>query len=244
MKWAFILVFFVSSMAMAEQSPLQSPKPVVMGLPFHVKRIKAIMQYQDFINQTMSSVGYKVSIRNTQGSPPNKMLTDGQIDAITYDDKTWTEQRDKTVSLSFPIIRTRGRIFFKGNNTRFDETKLAKFKGGISNNNMAFTEEATRRKLRFINTASPLQSVVDLMSGKIDYFVAIQEVGLSAVDSHPEGKSSIVMGKTVFLEVPLYLTFSRKFQSDLPRIESAFRKALTGDLSKYPLIIENLNKEP
>ncbi|BEV69764.1 hypothetical protein Bb109J_c3184 [Bdellovibrio bacteriovorus] len=215
-----------------------------MGLPFHVNRVKAIQQYQDFLTGTLAQAGFKVTVQTSQGRLISQMLVDGELDAIMYDDKSWTEGRNKTVSVSFPIIRTRARVFYLSDHKKFSEEKLKKFKGGFSTNNIVLNKEASRRKLKYINTSSPLQSVVDLLGGKIDYFVAIQEVGLSVVDSHPEAKGRVVMGKTVFHEVPVYLTFARKFEPDLSRIEEAFRKALTGDLSKYPLIMENLNKEP
>lgn len=215
-----------------------------MGLPFHVKRVKAIQQYQDFLTGTLAQAGFKVTVQTSQGRLVSQMLVDGELDAIMYDDKSWTEGRNKTVSVSFPIIRTRARVFYLSDNKKFNEEKLRKFKGGVSTNNISLNKEAARRKLKYINTSSPLQSVVDLLGGKIDYFVAIQEVGLSVVESHPEAKGKVVMGKTVFLEAPLYMTFAKKFEPDMPKIEEAFRKALTGDLSKYPLIMDNLNRAP
>lgn len=242
MKLLVLVLLIMGSVSAASQAT--DLKPLVMGLPFQVKRVRAILQYQDFINTTLADAGYKVTVHTSPGRLISQMLVGGELDAVTYDDKTWTEGRDKTVSVPFPIIRTRARIFYLADNQKFNEGMLKKFKGGFSTNNIALTKEAERRKLKYIDTTSPLQSVVDLLSGKIDYFVAIQEVGLSVVESHPEAKDKVVMGKTVFLEVPLYMTFAKKFEPDMPKIETAFRKALTGDLSKYPLIMENLNKEP
>ncbi|AFY03023.1 transporter substrate-binding domain-containing protein [Bdellovibrio bacteriovorus] len=242
MKLLVLMILLVGSISAAAQTA--ELKPMVMGLPFQVKRVKAILQYQDFVNTTLVDAGYKVTVHTSKGRLTSQMLVGGELDAVTYDDKTWTEGRDKTVSVSFPIIRTRARIFYLADNQKFNEAKLKKFKGGFSTNNIALNKEAERRKLKYINTVSPLQSVVDLLAGKIDYFVAIQEVGLSVIESHPEAKGKVVMGKLVFLEVPLYMTFAKRFDPDMPKIEAAFKKALTGDLSKYPLIMENLNKEP
>lgn len=232
----------MGSLAGAHEAP--SLKPLVIGLPFQGKRVKAVIEYQDFISHTLMSAGYQVVIQNTPGQRPYELLVKGDLDAITYDDLSLTQQRDQAVSLPFPIARTHGRIFYLSANPKFDELKLESFKGGVSLSNHALELEASRRKLKFIHTLSPLQSVAQLVDGKIDYFVAIEEVGLSAVESYPAAKNNVVMGKIDFLALPLYLTFHKRLKPDLPKIEASFRKALSGDLSKYPLISENLNKKP
>lgn len=243
MKQILILwIFLMSSLAVAQEtSPMKS---LVMGLPFQVKRVRAIMEYQEFINQALADAGYHVVIQKTPAQRPYELLVQGKLDAIIYDDKSFVQQRDQTVSLSFPLIRTYGRVFYLGKNQKFNEQKLKDFKGGISLNNHALVLEANRQKLKYIHTSSPLQSVAQLVDGKIDYFIAIEEVGRSAIEAYPAAKGKVTMGQSYFMAVPLYLTFHKKLKTDLPRIEASFRKALAGDLSKYPLIMENLNKSP
>ncbi|UXR64233.1 transporter substrate-binding domain-containing protein [Bdellovibrio bacteriovorus] len=235
-------ILLLGSLAVAQEP--SSMKPLVMGLPFQVKRVRAIMEYQEFINRALADAGYGVVIQNTPAQRPYELLTQGKLDAIIYDDKSFTEQREQTVSLSFPLIRTHGRIFYLGKNLKFNEHKLKAFRGGISINNHALSLEANQQKLKYIHTVSPLQSVAQLVDGKIDYFIAIEEVGRSAIEAYPAARGKVSMGQVSFMTVPLYLTFHKKLKPDLPRIEAAFRKALTGDLSKYPLIMENLNKNP
>nr|BFD64319.1 hypothetical protein BdHM001_30000 [Bdellovibrio sp. HM001]BFD68512.1 hypothetical protein HAGR004_35340 [Bdellovibrio sp. HAGR004] len=237
-----IFLFCLCSTAVAQE--VSTPKPLVMGVPFQVKRVKAIMEFQDFISQALADAGYSVVIQNTPAQRPYELLIEGKLDAILYDDKSFSEQRDQTVSLSFPLMQTSGRAFYRGSDAKFREDQLKAVKGGISINNHALVLEATRRRLKFIHTTNPMQSVALLVDGKIDYFLAIREVGLSAIEAYPAAKGKVVMGKKDFLTLPLFLTFHKKLKPDLPRIEASVRKALAGDLSKYPLIRDNLNKSP
>lgn len=242
MKRLIIFLFCLCSVAGAQEA--SPPKSLVMGVPFQVKRVKAIMEFQDFITQALAEAGFKVMIQNTPAQRPYELLVQGKLDLIIYDDKSFLEKRDQTVSLSFPVVHARGRVFYLSGSSKFNEDKLKDLKGGISINNHALVLEASRRKLKFIHAASPLQSVVQLVDGTIDYFVAIETVGLSAIEAYPIAKGKVVMAKKTFQELPLFLTFHKKLKPDIPRIEASVRKALAGDLSKYPLIIESLNKNP
>lgn len=243
MKWFALLVLLFGELLFAA-APSGELKPMIMGMPFQAKRIKSILQYQQFINEALATAGYKVSIRTSKGRQVNDLLIRGEIGCLAYDDKTWIDGREKTVSLSFPIIHTTSRVFYLSKNKDFNESRLRDYRGAVSIHNQILNKEAMRRKLKYVNNASPLHSVADLINGKIDYFVAIQEVGISAIESHPEAKGKVTHGESTFLDVALYLTFAKKYESDLPKIEEAFRKALKGDLSRYPLIKDRLNTDP
>ncbi|WP_413570304.1 substrate-binding periplasmic protein [Bdellovibrio sp. HCB117] len=224
-------------------------KSLTLGIPYHVKRVTSIIEYQNFVQKALKDAGFEARIKVTSGKVPYEEMLSEEIDGILYDDLHIKKERKKTVSTSFPLINTRSRFFYLKENPKFKDKNfsssyLATLKGCVSSANKIIEEEALRQKLNFINSNSPLQSVTAVLEGKADYFIAIEEVGKSAVNSHPEAKNKIVFSEKVFKEVPLYLTFHKKHGKDMPKIERALVKHLRGDLRQYPQISDNLNKDP
>ncbi|WP_155722572.1 substrate-binding periplasmic protein [Bdellovibrio bacteriovorus] len=228
---------------------LAQDKSLTLGIPYQVKRVTSIIEYQNFVQKALKDAGFESRIKVTSGKIPYDEMLSGGVDGILYDDLHIKKDRKNTVSTSFPLINTRSRFFYRKENPKFKNKNfsnavLAELKGCVSSANKIIEEEALRRKLNFINSNSPLQSVTAVLEGKADYFIAIEEVGKSAVNSHPEAKNKIVYSEEVFKEVPLYLTFHKKHAKDMPKIERALVKNLRGDLRQYPQISENLNKDP
>ncbi|WP_373999474.1 substrate-binding periplasmic protein [Bdellovibrio bacteriovorus] len=209
----------------------------------------SIIEYQNFVQKALKDAGFETHIKVTSGKVPYEQMLSGEIDGILYDDLHIKKERKKTVSTSFPLINTRSRFFYLKDNPKFKDknfsnSHLAELKGCVSSANNIIEEEALRRKLNFINSSSPLQSLTAVLEGKADYFIAIEEVGKSAVNAHPEARNKIAFSEEVFKEIPLYLTFHKKHRKHMPKIESALIKNLRGDLRQYPQISDNLNKDP
>lgn len=213
-----------------------------MGMPFQYSRNQALKEYLEFLSDSLKDAGFKVELKTLQSRRSYDLVTSEEMDSSPYDDLAISEGRDKVISVRFPIIYTKGRIFYRKDSVSFNAKKLNKYTGALSQNNALMDKEAKQRQLKFISTVSPYQSIQLLLERKIDYFLSIEEVGISAVNSTPEGNSQIKMSDVVFNEAPIYFTMQKKFKKDLPKIEMAFRKHLTGNLSQYPLIKANLNK--
>lgn len=244
MKRILIILILVCASVFAH-----AQKTVVMGLPFHVNRIKAIAEYQRFLSEALKDAGLSLQIKVVRERLPYDLMIAGDLDAIMYDDLGISKDRQKTVTTSFPIIKTRSRIFHLANNPNFadrkyKDKKISTLRGCVVMANYLIEKEVRRRGFSFIHAGSQMQCINTILDGKADYFIAIEEVGRSALDSIPGAKDKFVVSETVFLEIPVYLTFNKKFRDDLPRIEAALKKKLTGDLSAFPLIAVNLNKLP
>ncbi|WII71876.1 transporter substrate-binding domain-containing protein [Bdellovibrio sp. 22V] len=240
----FFLLFFLWNVQVFAQG-----KPLVIGLPYQVKRITAVVEYQSFIADSLKDAGFDMRTKITTVQVPYEHLVAGELDGVLYDDLGIKEGRKNTVSTSFPIIKTRSRYFYLKDNPKFkkrdfSDRHMASLKGCISTANKTIEAEALRRKLSFINANNPYQNVTAVLEGQADYFIAVEEVGKSAVAAHPLAKDKFAFSDVVFTELPLYLTLHKKFHKDMPRIEEALKKRLRGDLSKYPLISDNLNKNP
>lgn len=238
-----VLIFLLASPCVHAQ------KKVAMGLPFHVNRIKAIAEYQRFLSEALKEAGFTLEIKVVRERLPYDLLVGGELDSIMYDDLGLRKDRQKTVSTSFPIIKTRSRYFHLKNNPqlldrKYKDKTISSLRGCVIMANYLIEKEVRRRGFNFIHAGSQMQCINTILDGKADYFIAIEEVGRSALESTPGAKDKFTVSDTVFLEVPLYLTFHKKFQPDLPRIEASLKKKLTGDLSGFPLIATNLNKMP
>ncbi|KHD90068.1 MAG: hypothetical protein OM95_00110 [Bdellovibrio sp. ArHS] len=224
-------------------------KVLTLGVPFQIKRVGAIVEYQKLVSNALKDAGFETQTKVTAGKVPYEEMLAGKIDGILYDDLHIKKGRKHTISTSFPLIKTKSRIFYLKENPRFknhdfSDTGLAKYKGSISSANKSIEAEALRRNLSFINSNNPLHNVTALLEGKVDYFIAIEEVGKSAVIAHPGAKDKISSSDTVFTEVPLYLTFHKKHGKEMAKIEQILIKHLRGDLRQYPQISESLNKDP
>ncbi|HWU42896.1 MAG TPA: hypothetical protein VN132_05635, partial [Bdellovibrio sp.] len=100
---------------------------LTMGVPFRIRRIPAILEYQNFVSEVLKDAGFDVVVKDTPAKMPYDLLVQGEVDAITYDDKTLTYERKKAVTVSFPLIRAHVRIFYRKDNTKFDPKSLKAF---------------------------------------------------------------------------------------------------------------------
>ncbi|MEK2646248.1 transporter substrate-binding domain-containing protein [Bdellovibrio sp. BCCA] len=229
-------LFFITCVSFAST-------PLSIGFPFGFSRNEAINQYFLFLTDVLKDAGFEAVYKKMPGVLPYEALLKGEVDGIAYDDFALTKGREQTVTVSFPIVYIKVHVFYRVENKYFDEKNLKKYLGALGLNNSMIEKEAKRRKLKYVTSANPTQNVQLLLDKKIDYFLAVEEVGQSALSaSNPELAKKIRMSERVFMSFPLYFTLNKKFKKDLPAIEASFKKHLTGDLSKYPLL-RSLNKE-
>ena len=214
---------------------------ITMGLPYHHTRNAAIVEYIQFLTDSLNDADFKVRLETFQSKRPYDLLVNKQIDSIGYDDLAISEGRDHVITLPFPIVFTYARIFYRADNKDFDVKKLKDYRGALSQNNTVIDKAARARSLKYITAGTPFHCVQLLLDRKVDYFLALEEVGLSSIDSMSGAKGKILMSNEVFVETPTYFTFSTSLAKDEPKIEAAFRKRLQGDLSAYPLLKNHLN---
>ncbi|MDG0817728.1 substrate-binding periplasmic protein [Bdellovibrio svalbardensis] len=232
-----LFLLFSPVLAQSENTPL------TMGMPFRYSRNPALNEYLSLMTASLKDAGFDVVIKTFETKRTYDLVIDGDVDAIPYDDLASTENRDKVVTMSFPILKTYARIFYRADNKSFDPKNLKKLKGALARNNVLIDQEAKKKSLKFVTANSPFHGIKLLLDHEVDYFLAIEEVGLGAINSTPEAKSEIKMSEVPFAEVPIYVTLQKSFKKDLPKIEAAFKKNLQGNLTKYPLIQSHLNKE-
>ncbi|MFM6930374.1 MAG: substrate-binding periplasmic protein [Bdellovibrio sp.] len=217
---------------------------IKMGVPFKVARVEAIVQYNELVAAALKDAGFKMELTTIQTKNTLDMLIDGDVDAISYDDKGIHKHRDKVVSTSFPLIYTQAKVFYRKDLKDFSMQTLDKFHAAIPQNNLKIMNEADRRHIKYTLANNPYHCMLMLLSKHADYCLAVEEVGASALKSIDKANQKIKTMNEAFLETPLYLSFAKKYKKDLPQIEAALKARLKGDLSAYPLVMKNLNKTP
>lgn len=215
---------------------------MVIGIPYRIDRNAALQQYHDLLKGALHDAGFNMSIKPVAIKTTQEMLVSGEVDGVSYDDLSDKRGRDKIVTTSFPISKTKAVIFYS-KKISINPSKLESYRGTIPHNNKIILKEAEKKGLKFSEATSPYHCVEMVLEKAADYCIAIKEVGLSAVEASPEAKENIIVGENHFLDIPVYVSFRKAFKKDLPAIESALRKHLKGDLSKYPLIKNNLNTD-
>lgn len=215
-----------------------------IGIPFKVARIEAINQYHKFMAAALKDAGFKMELITIPTKNTIDMLIDGDVDAISYDDKASENNRDKVISTSFPIIYTQAKVFYRNDLNDFSIQALGKFHAAIPQNNLKIKNEADRRHLKYTLANNPYHCIQMLLNKHADYCLAVDEVGVSILKSMEQANQKIKMLDEPFLETPLYMSFTKKYKKDLPRIEAALKARLKGDLNAYPLVIKKLNSTP
>ena len=234
---AFILATIISY-------PTFGNTTLKVGVPFKVARIAAIMQYHDFMKTALKDAGFDMELVTIPTKTTLEMLSDGDVDAISYDDKGSDKGRTNIVSMSFPIIFTQAKIFHRIGLNNFSEKTLGSFHAAIPQNNLSIIKEADRRHLKYTAANNPYHCIQMLLNKQADFCIAVDEVTSSAIKSFEKADQKIKTLDDVFLETPIYMSFQKKYKKDLPKIEQAFKTRLKGDLSAYPLVKEHLNKTP
>lgn len=234
--FGFLFLYTSSAVALAEL------RTMTIGMPYRITRNQALIEFQNFHADFLQDAGFHTVTKTVPSTSTYEILINGDVDAITYDDLGSKEKRDQVVTLSFPTIRTRALIFYSSDNKQINLKKLKKYKGALTANNVTLENKAKEKGLKYITTGSPFQSLQLLLEGKIDYFIAIEEVGLASIAAHPEAKSKVTHAEEVFSEVPIYFSMNKKFKADIPEIEAALKKHLAGNLDAYPTIKNHLNK--
>lgn len=234
------VIFFFFILVLVNFAQAES-KSLSMGLPYHYTRNAAIVEYVKFVTDSLKDAEYDVAIKTFQSKRAYDLVLAKEVDAAAYDDLAIPEGRDKVVTLSFPISFSYARIFYRADNKKFDPKKLKTYKGALSQNNSLIDKEARAQSLKFISAGNPYHCIQLLLDKKVDYFIAIEEIAKSSIESTPEAKDQIKMSDDTFIKNPVYFTLNKIFQKDIPIIEAAFKKHLQGDLSNYPIIKKHLN---
>ncbi|QDK37187.1 transporter substrate-binding domain-containing protein [Bdellovibrio sp. NC01] len=233
--FGFLFLYLSSAAAQTEL------RTMTIGMPYRITRNQALIEFQNLHADFLRDAGFHVVTKTIPATSTYEILINGDVDAITYDDLGSKEKRDQVVTLSFPTIRTRALVFYESAK-KINLKKLKKYKGALTANNVALENKAKEKGLKYITTGSPFQSLQLLLEGKIEYFIAIEEVGLASVAAHPEAKGKIAHSEEPFSEVPIYFSMNKKFKADIPEIEAALKKRLSGNLDAYPTIKNHLNK--
>lgn len=214
------------------------------GSPYKVTRIAAIMQYHEFMAAALKDAGFKMELVLIPTKTTIEMLCDGDVDAISYDDKGSSDKRDNIISTSFPIVYTTAKVFYRADLKGFSEKTMGHFHAAIPQNNLSIKKEADRRNLKYSPATNPYHCIQMILDKQVDYCIAVNEVASSAIKSFDKADQKIRTLKEDFLETPIYMSFQKKYKNDLPKIEQALKARLKGDLSAYPLVAEHLNKTP
>ncbi|MEK2687737.1 transporter substrate-binding domain-containing protein [Bdellovibrio sp. GT3] len=239
----WIYAFILLSTAMATAAGETSQKVINLGVPFKYNRNQALVEYHNLVISSFNDIGYKVetTLRTAQSS--REILLSGRVDAVAYDDLSDTREVEKVVITSFPVAKTYASVFHLRSES-LDIKNLKKYKGTISLNNSRILQMAKQRKLKFIQATNPFHCIQMLLEKKVKYCISIREVGLSVVNANPETKKKIAMLPEPFMETPVYVAMRKEFAKEMPKLEAALKKRLSGDLSAYPTIREVLNKNP
>ncbi len=214
-----------------------------MGIPYKFSRNKALVEYHELLSEAFADIGYKIVLTTVPIQSTHEMLTSGVVDTVAYDDLGDQSGREKIVTTSFPVALTVATVFYSKIRP-VNESKLNKYRGAISKNNTLIIREATKRKLKFVQTASPFQCVQTVIEKKADYCITIREVGKSTINSSPDAKGTFQSFDKPFIDVPVYVSMKKKYEKDLPKLEAALKHRLHGDLSKYPNVRPVLNTTP
>ncbi|WP_374074489.1 hypothetical protein [Bdellovibrio bacteriovorus] len=233
----YLVLFFGASSALAQTT-------LTVGVPFGITRNQAILQYYQFLSDVLKEAGFKTELKKISGVLPYEALVRGEVDSIAYDDLALTTDREKVITISFPISFVDVHVFYLAENKKFNEKNLKKYRGALVLNNSMIEKEAKARRLKYVTTINPYHNAQLLIDKKVDYFLSIEEVGKSALVSTPNGTKKVKMSESIFATFPLYFSMQKKYKKDLSRIEAAFKRRLEGDLSAYPLVKKVLNKKP
>lgn len=233
----YLVLFFCVSSSLAQNT-------LTLGVAFGITRNQAILQYYQFLSDVLKEAGFKTELKKISGGIPYEALIRGEVDSIVYDDLALKSDREKVITVSFPLSFVGVHVFYLAENKKFNEKNLKKYRGAIVLNNSMVEKEAKDRRLKYLSTINPYQSAQLLIDRKVDYFLSVEQVGKSALAAIPDGNLKVQMSDTVFATFPIYFTMLKKYKKDLPRIEAAFKRRLEGDLSAYPLIKGALNKKP
>lgn len=238
----FKVIVFILLTAISD--PTFANMPLKVGVPFKVARIAAIVQYHDFMKTALKDAGFDMELVTIPTKTTIEMLADGDVDAISYDDKGDDKRRANIVSMSFPIIFTQAKIFYRLGLNNFSEKTLGHFHAAIPQNNLNIMREADRRHMKYSSANNPYHCIQMLLNKQADFCIAVDEVASSAIKSFEKADQKIKSLDNAFLENPIFMSFQKKYKKDLPKIEQAFKARLKGDLSAYPLVEKHLNKTP
>ncbi|MBO9668353.1 MAG: transporter substrate-binding domain-containing protein [Bdellovibrio sp.] len=222
--------------------PCFAEKTLIVGIPFSIGRNQALTEFHNLVEASLKDAGFKMVLKPIAVKTTYEMLLAGDVDAISYDDLSNRQERDKVISTSFPISSTAAYPFYRKDNP-VSLSQLKKFKGAVSLNNQLVKIEATKQHLKFKGASNPYHCIQMLVDKEINYCLIIKEVGLSAVNSNPLAKDTIVMGSEKFINIPVHFSMKKSLAAEMPKIEASLKKHLQGDLSKYPLIKDNLFKD-
>ncbi|UOF01348.1 hypothetical protein [Bdellovibrio reynosensis] len=221
----------------------QAQPEITMGYPYKFDRNKALLEYALLYKTAFKEAGYTLVPKPVAIKSSFEMLVSGEVDSIAYDDMAEGSGRENVISTSFPVATTQAHIFYTRRNP-VDDSKLNLYRGVILHNNRRVVQFAKKQKLKFSEAHSPYQCIQMVLDKTADYCIALKEVGMSSVEAIPDAQKNIVMHMKPVLEIPVYVSLKKSYRSDLPKIEAALKKQLTGNLSQYPLIKDNLNKSP
>ncbi|XGC79962.1 hypothetical protein ACES2L_11545 [Bdellovibrio bacteriovorus] len=221
----------------------QAQPEMTMGYPYKFDRNKALLEYAHLYKSAFHDAGYKLVPKPVATKSTYEMLIAGEVDSIAYDDLAETAGRENVVSTSFPIARTQAHVFHARRNP-VDTKKLGQHRGALLYNNRLVVQYAKKMNLKFKEASSPYHCIQMVLDKVADYCIALKEVGMSSVEAIPDAQRNIIMNEKPILEIPVYVSFRKSFRKELPKIEAALKKHLSGNLSQYPLIKENLNKDP
>ncbi|WP_413560694.1 hypothetical protein [Bdellovibrio sp. HCB209] len=237
--WLFSILLGTSHAA----TGAPAPRILTMGVPYKFSRIQALVEYHELLSKSFEDIGYKVEFKPIPIQSSHEMLISGNVDSVSYDDLVDSSGREKIITTSFPIAITRGTVFFS--KTRpVKEDALEKYRGSISKNNSILLNHASKKKLKFKQTATPYQCIQTVIEKQSDFCITVHEIGVTALKDIPNGKGTIVYAEKPFLKMPIHLSMTKKYESDMPKLEVALRKRLKGDLSTYPSIRDALNTNP
>lgn len=221
----------------------QAQPEMTMGYPYKFDRNKALLEYSLLYKNAFHEAGYKLVPKPVAIKSSFEMLVDGEVDSIAYDDLAEGPGRENIISTSFPVARTQAHIFYARRNP-IEESKLKEYRGVILHNNRVVLQYARKHKLKFSEANSPYQCIQMVLNKNADYCIGLKEVGMSSIEAIPDAQKNIVMIEKPILEIPIHVSLKKSYRNELPKIEAALKKHLTGNLSQYPLIKDNLNKDP